>query len=169
MAERQTRSIKARKEGANSSSAEFRSQYDKAAQSVLTQGKEGSAGWFGRQKYGASDYNGVKSFSTKQFQTKSFASSDDQNWMGKQAFNERSKTPAFADQQFGTKLSPFANDTSNIAGKKSKMGDQVFKTTMNRMGTKSQEKTEKVEIIVMPEQTKDPAYSEAQVKKLLGR
>lgn len=169
MAERQARSIKARKEGSNSNNPEFRSQYDKAAQAVLSQGERGSAGWFGRQKYGASDFNGVKSFNTKQFQTKTFSASDNQNWMGKQAFNERSKTPSFAIQQFGTKQSPFANDQSDIAGKKSRMGDQVFKTTMNRMGTKSQEKTEKIKIIELPEQAQNPAYSEDQVKKLLGR
>ncbi|GEP44060.1 hypothetical protein [Brevifollis gellanilyticus] len=170
MEERRGRSVKALKEGFRSDNPAFRSRYDKAARAVLTQGKDGSASWLSRQKHSAHDFNGVKTFNAgNQFQTKSFAGTNDKNWMGKKALSERDKVPAFADNQFNTKDSPLADNMAREGSQKSKLGDSVFKTTLNRMGTKSQEKTEKINIIELPQQSKNPAYTEDQVKKLLGR
>ncbi len=170
MEERRGRSVTALKEGFRSDNPQFRSRYDKAARAVLTQGKEGSAGWFGRQKHSAHSFNGVKTFDAgSQFQTKTFSGADDKNWMDRKALSERDKVPAFADNQFNTKKSPFGNDKAREGSQTSSLGDDVFKTTSNRMATRSQEKNTKPLIIELPEQSQGSAYSEDQVKKLLGR
>jgi hypothetical protein len=170
MGERFSHGLKAMKEGSNSKDARFRSQYDKAATAMLSKGKEGSAGWLSRKKAGGlQDFNGVKSFKADQFKTQTFSEADDKNWMGKKALTERDKVPAFADTTFGTKQSPFGSQTAREGSKMSRDGDDVFKTTMNREGTKSQKQNRGPRIIELPEQSKDPAYTEEQVKKLLGR
>ena len=169
MGERFDRSKKAMQEGNTSSDKNFRSQYEKSATSVLSQGKSGSAGWLGRQKHGAHDFNGVKSFRADEFKTTTFSGADDKNWMGKLALSERDKVPAFADETFGTKKSAFANDQAREGSQKSRFGDDVFKTTMNREAAKSQKKNKGPTIIELPEQAEGSAYTEDEVKKLLGR
>lgn len=170
MSERRSRSMKALQEGSNSTNPEYRSRYDKAAQSVLSQGKRGSAAWFSRQKHSAHDFNGVKTFSTgNEFSTKTFSGADNQSWMGRQQLSERDKVPSFADNQFNTQESNFANGKSSFADKTFSMGDEVFKTTMNQAATKSQKKNKLPQIIELPEQAQGSAYTEDQVKKLLGR
>ena len=169
MGERFDRAKKAMKEGNNSTDKNLRSPYEKAATSVLSQGKNGSAGWFGRQKHGAHDFNGVKSFTADEFKAKTFSDADDKNWMGKQALSERDKVPAFADNTFGTRKSSFANDQTRDASQTSRFGNDAFKTTMNREAAKSQKKNQGPLIIELPEQSEGSAYTEDEVKKLLGR
>ncbi len=170
MGERFSYGLKAMKEGHSSKDRRFRSQYDKSAASVLSQGKSGSAGWLGRQKSGGvQNFNGVKSFKADDFKTQTFSGADDKNWMGKKALTERDKVPSFADTSFGTKESSFANDSAREGKKVSRDADDVFKTSMNYVGTKSQKENRGPRIIVLPEQSQDPAYSEDQVKRLLGR
>lgn len=169
MGERFDRAKKAMKEGNNSTDKSLRSPYEKAATSVLSQGKNGSAGWFGRQKHGAQDFNGVKSFTADEFKAKTFSDADDKNWMGKQALSERDKVPAFADDAFGTGDSTFANDKAREASQTSRMADDVFKTSMNPEAAKSQKKNKGPLIIELPEQANGSAYTEDEVKNLLGR
>ncbi len=170
MGERFSHGIKAMKSGYGSKDPRFRSQYDKAATAMLSKGKEGSAGWLGRQKAGGvQDFNGVKSFKATEFKTQTFSEADNKNWMGKKALTERDKVPSFADTSFRTKNSSFANDSAREGGQVARDSDDVFKTSMNYVGTKSQKKNRGPLIIELPEQSKDPAYSEDQVKKLLGR
>jgi hypothetical protein len=170
MGERFNYGLKAMKEGGSSKDARFRSQYDKSATAMLSKGKQGSAGWLSRQKAGGlQDFNGVKTFKADDFKTQTFSEADDKNWMGKKALTERDKVPSFADTTFGTKQSPFGNDTAREGSKMSRDGADVFKTTMNREGSKSQKKNRGPLIIELPEQSKGPAYTEDQVKKLLGR
>jgi len=169
MGERFDRAKQAMKEGNKSTNKNLRSPYEKAATSVLNQGKNGSAGWFGRQKHGAQDFNGVRAFKADEFKAKTFSDAGDKNWMGKQALGERDKVPAFADNMFGTKKSSFANDQARDASQTSRFGNAAYKTTMNREAAKSQEKNQGPLIIELPEQAEGSAYTEDQVKKLLGR
>lgn len=169
MAERRSYGLKAMKEGYTSTDSKYRSRFDKSATSALAQGRRGSAGWFSRQKHSAQDFNGVKLFNAgENYQTKSFSGSDDQSWMGRKVMSESDKTPAFADDQFAARQSPFADDQARESGQVSRMADDVFKTSANRAATRSQKKNQKPLIIELPEQ-KNPAYNEDQVKALLGR
>jgi hypothetical protein len=136
---------------------------------VLSQGKNGSAGWLGRQKHGAQDYNGVKSFHADEFKTQTFSGADDRNWMGKQTLTEHDKKPSFANETFSTQKSAFADDSARQGSQTSRLANDVFKTSLDREAAKSQKKNQKLLIIELPEQSQGSAYTEDEVKKLLGR
>ncbi len=170
MGERFSHGLKAMKEGSSSKDPRFRSQFDKSATSMLSKGKQGSASWLGRKKAGGvQDFNGVKSFRANDFKTQTFSDADDKNWMGKKALTERDKVPSFADTTFGTKDSSFGNQTAREGSKMSRDTDDIFKTSMNREAAKSQAKNKGPRIIELPEQSKGSAYTEDQVRALMGR
>ena len=66
-------------------------------------------------------------------------------------------------------LQRFGDRAARDADKAFTGADDAFKTSANRDALKSQEKNEGPEFIVLDQQKKGPAYSEAQVKRLLGR
>lgn len=170
MGERFSHGLKAMQEGSSSKDPRFRSQFDKSADAMLAKGKQGSAGWLGKKKAGGvQDFNGVKAFRADDFKTQTFSDANDKNWMGKKALTERDKVPSFADTTFGTKDSSFGSRTAREGSKMSRDADDVFKTSMNREGTKSQQKNRGPLIIELPEQSKGSAYSEDQVRALMGR
>lgn len=170
MGERFSHGLKAMKEGSSSKDPRFRSQFDKSATSMLSKGKQGSASWLGKKKAGGlQDFNGVKAFRADDFKTQTFSEADDKNWMGKKALTERDKVPSFADTTFGTKNSPFASQTAREGSKMTRDADDVFKTSMNREATKSQQKNKGPRIIELPEQSKGSAYTEDEVRSLMGR
>lgn len=145
-----------------------RSHFDKTMQAAL--GGNQSAGWLSKQKHFTSDFNGVKSFTgNTAFKTQDFSGSDLKSRLNDQGFNQRKKEPSFADHMFKTDQNPFArkmsgDDTRTFAG-----ANDVFKTRANREGLKEQKKDNTPQFIELDPNEKRSAYTEDEVRQLLGR
>ena len=145
-----------------------RSRFDKDMQASL--GGNKSAGWLSRKKYGATkNFNGVKSFNTDSFKTKEFNGSDIQSRMGKQKFGEFDKTSSFANAEFRTGKSSFADKSLRDGSKSFSGANDVFKTRSNREATKSIGKNMGPMFIELDEKERRSAYTEDQVRSLMGR
>jgi hypothetical protein len=169
MGERFSRSMNALKEGSSSTDPRYRSRYEKAMQSSLRD--RGGASWLSRKKAHTSEFAGIKEFKAQEFKTQEFAGSDQQSQFASKTFGEAGKTPSYADKasSFAGRDSIFAGKQDRDAVKVSRDADAVFKTTPDREALKSQQKNKGPQIIVLPEQEKGPAYTEDQVRSLLGR
>jgi len=106
---------------------------------------------------------------TPGYKTSIFSGGDDRSRLGSQQFTNREKTPAYADQTFDADTSRFADKTAREGGQTYAGADSTFKTSANRAGQKSQEKNDRPKFIELEENSRRPAYSEDQVRKLLGR
>lgn len=144
-----------------------RSIFDKDRQASL--GGNRSAGWFSRQKYGAQDYNGVKSFSTDQFATREFSRAGESSRLSRQTFSGVDAVSNFGDQSFATSQSAFGDRVTNDAEQEFRSAGDVFKTRANITALKSQKRNLGPRIIELEEQGKKPAYTENEVRRLLGR
>lgn len=145
-----------------------RSVYDKAMRSSITKGKD-TGGWLGRKSYKSNEYAGTKSFKAGEYKTGSFTQGDNKSRMGKQQFGERDKTPAYADNNFNTRESRFASQQARDGNRTFSGADDTFKTGSVRDALRSQEKNDRPKFIELEQQRKDPAYTEDQVRRLLGR
>lgn len=144
-----------------------RSSFDKDRQATL--GKKGSAGWFSRQKHSARDYNGIKSFSTDQFATREFSRASESSRLSRQSFSGADDVPSYGDRSFATSSSPFSDRASSADQQKFRDSGDVFKTRANSSALKSQRENRGPRIIELEEQGQKPAYSESEVRRLLGR
>jgi hypothetical protein len=169
MGERFSRSMNALKEGSSSTDPRYRSRYEKAMQSSLKDG--GGASWLSRRKAHTSEFAGIKEFKAQEFKTQEFAGSDQESPFAGKTFGESGRTPTYADKvsSFAGRDSMFAGRQDRDAVKVSRDADAVFKTTADREALKSQKKNKGPQIIVLPEQVNGPAYTEDQVRSLLGR
>jgi hypothetical protein len=145
-----------------------RSAFDKSMQASL--GGNKSAGWLSRQKHSVGDYNGVKSFQAAQsFKTQAFNGGDMTSRLGTQAFNQREKQPSFADDTFKTTENPFSQKMSRDDTRSFSGANDVFKTKANREGLKEQKKDNTPKFIELDEKERRSAYTEDEVRRLLGR
>ena len=144
------------------------SQFDKTMQASFGK-KERNTAWLSRQKYGARDFNGVKSFSTGAFKTKQSAEADHSSPMGGQSFAERDKSPAYGDDSFKTNRSPFADKALRSGTKIFSGADDVFKTNADVRASKSAAKDNTPKFIELDEKGRKSAYGEDEVRRLMGR
>lgn len=146
-----------------------RSVYEKSMQTTMTRGKD-TGGWLGRQKYKAATYQGGKAYTnTPDYQTGSFSGADARSPMGSATFAQKDKQASGAGQSFQTRESRLAGQTAREGSQDYRDGGTVFKTRADREALKSQKKNVQPEFIELEEQRRNPAYSEEQVRKLLGR
>ncbi|MDZ4288518.1 MAG: hypothetical protein U0984_11200 [Prosthecobacter sp.] len=146
-----------------------RSIYDKSMQASLNQ-KTNSGAWFGRQKAHTNMFSGTKTFGhTPDFKTSAFSGGSTKSHMGSQTFQQAGKVSSDADAIFATSGSRFAKRTSPDATKTFSGADDTFATTANKAALKSQEKNKRPTFIQLDDKSRSPAYSEDQVRKLMGR
>lgn len=146
-----------------------RSIYDKSMQATLNN-KTDTGAWFGRQKHNAKMFTDTKAFSqTPEFKTSSYSRTFQKSHMGSQSFQQSDKVSRDASSTFSTSPSRFAEKTSRDAGKAFSGANDTFKTTSNRDALKSQQKNDVPEFIKLDEQNRKPAYTEDEVRKLMGR
>lgn len=145
-----------------------RSVFDKAMRSSVTKGKKGSH--FERKSYAANSYTGTKSYTnTGKFKTSKYSGSQSKSHMGSQAYAQGDKTSSVADDTFATRNSRFDNQESRAANKNFSGGEDVFKTSSQYHALKSQQKNDRPKFIEIHENSKKVAYSENQVRNMLGR
>lgn len=144
-----------------------RSQFDKAAQSSLARGK--SSDWLaGRQfktdRYHAKSYGGTKAYPAKPYDGGKKRSS-----MGSQSFAQAGKAAPEAGRNFDTSTSSMAGQQAREGSQEFEGGNAIFKTSPNRDALRSQQKNDRPKFIELEENQRKPAYSEEQVRRLLGR
>jgi hypothetical protein len=146
-----------------------RSIYDKSMQASLGKTK-GSASRFSQLKHDGKTYSGTKTFAdTSAFKTTDYARRDDKSAMGRKGFAEAERSPAFADDSFATNESRMAGQTAREAGSTFKGSDRVFGTSDVRDAAASQRKNTQPSFIQLEDSGRTSAYTEDQVRKLLGR
>lgn len=147
-----------------------RSLYDKEMQASLGRKDRNMGGWLSSQKYKAGTYAGTKAYSVgKGFKTDSFDGGDKSSRMGRQTFDGTDKTSPMANDSFDTDASRFASKEARDGGQTFRESGSQFDTFANRAALKSQQKNDKPKFIELEENAKGPAYSEDQVRKLMGR
>lgn len=146
-----------------------RSVYDKAMQaSLVGQGK--GTGRLGKTKYKTGSYLGTKSYGeTGSFKTDKYDGANKDSGLAAQSYAPATKTAPDEKMKFAAGQSRFdgmnAREDSEVF---SGAGD-VFKTRANRDALRSQKKNDKPKFIQLEEHSRTPAYSEDQVRRLLGR
>lgn len=145
-----------------------RSQFDKAAQASFTRGK--SSDWlagkqFKADRFSAKSYQGAKAFEG----AGNYDGGRKRSSLGNQSFAQSKKSPAEAGRTFDTGTSSLAGQRAREGGMQFEGGNEVFRTSPNRDALRSQEKNDRPKFIELEEYQRDPAYSEDQVKRLLGR
>lgn len=146
-----------------------RSVFDKSMRASVVKGKD-TGGWLGRQKYKSNSFTGSKSYTnTKSFKAGTFSGSDNKSPMGQQGFAQAGKTAPVANSTFETTESRFADDAAREGSQTYADADSAFKTSANRDARRSQIKNDRPKFIELDEDKKKPAYTEDQVRRLLGR
>lgn len=146
-----------------------RSVFDKSMRSNVTNNKGGGS-YFGRKSYKSNSYAGTKSYTnTGKFKTNDFSGSKSKSHMGKQSFAQGDKTSSAADDTFATSNSRFGKQESRDASKGFSGSDDVFKTSSQYDARKSQQKNDRPKFIEIHENARKVAYSEDQIRNMLGR
>lgn len=146
-----------------------RSIYDKAMQSTITNGKD-TGGWLGRKSYKSNPFSGSKGYTnTKDFKTGYFSGASSKSSMGRQSFAQAGKMSSVADDSFSTKQSSLGSQKAREDQQMFSGSDDVFKTGSARDALRSQQKNDRPKFVELEEQKRDPAYTEEQVRRLLGR
>jgi hypothetical protein len=122
------------------------------------------------KSYKASSFNGGKAYArTPSYKADTWSGADRNSDLGKQAHAGADAVAAGINTDFKTSESALGSQT--VRG-----GDQVFegaaarfRTQADREALRSQEKNDRPEFIQLEEHRRNPAYSEEQVKRLLGR
>ena len=145
-----------------------RSVFDKSMQSGYVKGKD-TAGWLGKKSYKANEYKGSKSFKAKDYKAGEFSGAKNKSSMGNDDFAQAAKIADAADDSFKTADSRFSQKTARQGSQVFSGADDRYKTPENREATRSLKKDNRPKIIQLEEQSRTPAYSEEQVRRLLGR
>lgn len=146
-----------------------RSVFDKAMQASVAKGKD-TGGWFGRKRYHSNQYAGTQSYTnTGSFKTSGYSRAEDKSAMAKQGFAQSDKVSSSADDGFKTENSEFADQSAREGGQTFSGASDIFKTRSNRDAKRSQDKNDRPKFIVPEENYRNPAYTEDQVRRLLGR
>lgn len=144
-----------------------RSIYEKSMQASI--GKTDNIGsWFTGKKVHSKEFAGGKRFSgAHDFKTGSFSGSSQKSSMTGQSFAQSGKRTSYADKAFGAGESRYQNQKASEASKM--FGTETLETSSNRDALKAQQKNVRPEFVEFEDQKRDPAYTEEQVRKLLGR
>ncbi|MEN3943935.1 hypothetical protein WJU23_21715 [Prosthecobacter sp. SYSU 5D2] len=146
-----------------------RSVFDKGMRSSFDKGKT-TSGWLGKKSYKSNEYAGTKSFATrKDFQTSTFTGAGNKSSLAGQSFGEAEKSPDGMTGTFETKASGFGSQTASEGSQSYDGADTVFKTGAQRDALRSQIKNDRPQFIRLEDNERTPAYTEDQVRRLLGR
>ncbi|HCN28672.1 MAG TPA: hypothetical protein DIT64_07875 [Verrucomicrobiales bacterium] len=146
-----------------------RSRFDPGVQSTLARNK-GSGSRITSQSYKPGAFKGSKSYSvTPGHKTTDYSGKDKRSGMSGQSFARRDQVASESDAAFAAGESRLASKTARQAGQTFRDAGDTFGTSANRDVLRSQEKNNRPVFIELEENRRNPAYSEEQVRRLLGR
>lgn len=146
-----------------------RSRFDPGVQSTLAR-QSGNGRAMSGKNYKASSFAGGKPYArTPSYRAETWSGADRNSGLAGQSY-------ARGDAVASGTNTPFRAGDSRLGGQTARAGNEVFgdaatrfRTHANRDALRSQEKNERPEFIEPEEQRRNPAYSEDQVRRLLGR
>jgi hypothetical protein len=168
MNERISRSVRAMKEGMDKNDPRYQSRYQKAMDASIAK-KNGTAGWLSRKQSRTRTLEHLETFRAGEFSTREFAQADARSPLGTRNAREATSRSPLADQAFETSDSRLAGQVSRDASLQAREAGQTFRTQEDVRGRNALRSSKPPEFIVLPEQVKSPAYTEDQVRRLLGR
>jgi hypothetical protein len=146
-----------------------RSIYDKGMRSSYDKGKS-TAGWQGKKSYKSNEYAGTKGYATrKEFKPSNYSGPTGESALAAQNFSQADKAPGGMTGTFNTKASRLGNETAADGSQTFGGADSIFKTGSQRDALRSQVKNDRPKFVRLEEMERKPAYTEDQVRRLLGR
>lgn len=167
MNERISRSVRAMKDGVGKNDPRYQSRYQKAMDASLA--KANQAKWLSRQKSRTETFDDLETFKSRQFSTEQFAQADDKGLKELEQSSLAGKQSDLASKLYEMTESPMARQTAREAITQARESGQSYRTRVDIRGQKAMQTSRTPEFIVLPEQLKNPAYTEGEVRKLLGR
>jgi len=146
-----------------------RSRFDPGVQSTLArQGGSGKA--LSGKTYRASEFADAKTYGhTPAYSAGTWTGADRDSGLADQSYARGEETAAGTGTVFQADASPLGNLASPADGKVFAGAGDEFSTRPNRDALRSQQKNQRPQVIQLEEQRRNPAYSEEQVRRLLGR
>lgn len=167
MNERISRSVRAMKDGMGKNDPRYQSRYQKAMNASLA--KDNQANWLSRQTSRTQTLDNLETFKSRQFSTEAFARAHDKSPLGLEQSSLAGKQSDLANKAYEMTESPMARQTAREAFMQARESGQSYRARADVRGQKAMQSSKIPEFIVLPEQLKNPAYSEDEVRKLLGR
>ena len=146
------------------------SSYEKAFNTAGA-GDRGQGSFFGKKSVKGSDFGGLKNFKSGTFHTSEFAQSNKSSNFASKKGRFATKDSSLGNATFKTKTNDFSQEAASRDGTKMfSQGDDTVKTRSFQPGEKSLKQNKRfVFIHEQGSQQEKVAYTEDQVKKLLGR
>ena len=113
---------------------------------------------------GKHDYTGSSTYKEKEF-----SQSDKTSREGGRTYAASGRTPEEANESYETKDSRYGSQQARQGDQSFAGGDESYKTREVRDAAKSQKKNVKPEIIPKDDESDKPAYSEAEVRRMVNR
>jgi hypothetical protein len=146
-----------------------RSRFDPGIQSTLARQRGNGKAMTGKQ-YKSSAFNGGKSYAgTPSYRTETWSEAERGSGLSDQTYVRSDAVAAGSDSTFRSGESRLGNQTARAGSEVFDDASASFRTHANREGLRSQQKNERPQFIQLEEQRRNPAYSEEQVRRLLGR
>ncbi len=146
-----------------------RSRYDPGVQSTLAR-QSGNGRAMSGKNYKAASFTGAKPYaSTPSYRAEAWSGADRDSGLAGQAYARGDQVATGANDGFETPESALASQTARAGSQVFEGASSRFRTRADRDALRSQQKNERPEFIELEEQKRNPAYSEDQVRRLLGR
>ncbi len=146
-----------------------RSRFDPGVQSTLARQSDNGRAMSGKN-YKASSFAGGKPYArTPSYRAETWSGADRDSGLAGQAYARGDEVASGTDAGFKTPASPLGSQTARAGSEVFAGAETLFRTQADRDALRSQQKNERPKIIELEEQRRNPAYSEEQVRRLLGR
>ena len=129
-----------------------------------------SVHWMQGKRSRVNEVAGLKSFSDqKSFEAKAFAGAEGAGSLPIGPAADAGREARLGGRDLGLGASPMGSEMSGLGRQVSPLGDRQFQAQRDVIGSKAMQRTIPPQIIELPEQAAKPAFTEDEVKKLLGR
>lgn len=146
-----------------------RSRFDPGVQSTLAR-QSGNGKTLSGKHYKASSFDGGKPYSrTPSYRANSWSGADRDSGLKGQTYARGDAVAPGYDAAFRAGDSRLGSQTARAGNQVFGDATSGFRTHANRDALRSQQKNERPQFIELEEQRRNPAYSEEQVRRLLGR
>lgn len=170
MMERRARGLKAMQSAGSGGEKLFPSQFQRSAMRAMNGANEGSVDWLQSKRSRvpsfkqAGPWNGGRSFATTEFSQAATPGT-----LPMKADPQAGMISGLGREQFAAGDSKFSVKGSPLAGQVSPLANDRFAAGRDVIGSKAFANAREPKVIELPEQAAKPAFTEDEVKKLLGR
>jgi hypothetical protein len=170
MMERRSVGLKAMQEGGKDGASKYPSYFQRSASRTLNAANQDSVRWLEGKRSKVGSFSGSKLWSgNKAFTTKSFAQADQAGSLPIGPAPDASRQARLGVGNLKLPESPLAGQASNLGEETSRFAQKQFSAKSDVAGSKALGRSKVPEVIELPEQADKPAFTEEEVRRLLGR